>query len=112
MINYNNKKFRAVSNSENGAVDEQTIFHYFQNENILTCTYIGNSIKHGHLIGIVDENGNISMRYHQINANGELMTGICNSTAEIMENGKIRLYEKWQWTSGDLSKGESVLEEI
>jgi hypothetical protein len=29
-----------------------------------------------------------------------------------MENGKIRLYEEWQWTSGDQSKGSSILEEI
>jgi hypothetical protein len=29
-----------------------------------------------------------------------------------MKNGKIRLHEKWQWTSGDGSKGESILEEI
>ncbi len=51
------------------------------------------------------------MRYHQINDRGEIMTGFCKSTPEIMENGKIRLHEKWQWTSGDFSEGNSVLEE-
>ena len=40
------------------------------------------------------------------------MTGICFSKPEIMENGKIRLYETWEWTSGDNSKGNSILEEI
>ena len=40
------------------------------------------------------------------------MTGICNSAPRIMTSGKIRLHENWQWTSGDLSKGESILEEI
>ena len=81
-------------------------------ENILSCNYHGNSIHRGHLIGLVDEDGNINMRYHQVNSQGELMTGICQSTAEIMANGKIRLHEAWQWTSGDLSKGTSILEEI
>lgn len=52
------------------------------------------------------------MRYHQINLNDELMTGICNSKPEILPNGKIRLYENWQWTSGDHSEGQSVIEEI
>jgi hypothetical protein len=52
------------------------------------------------------------MRYHQVNTKGELMTGICFSTPEILLNGKIRLHEKWEWTSGDKSVGESIIEEL
>jgi hypothetical protein len=63
-------------------------------------------------MGLIDLNGNIEMRYHHININNEIMTGICHSTPEIMSNGKIRLHEIWQWTSGDQSKGNSVIEEI
>ncbi|MGB1018325.1 MAG: hypothetical protein ACPGVH_04595 [Chitinophagales bacterium] len=111
-MNYNNKKFKAVSNSENGEISKEMIFHYKQEGNILTCEYCGGEIKKGHLIGLVDENGVINMRYHQINASNKIMTGICNSKPEKMLNGKIRLLEKWQWTSGDLSKGKSVLEEV
>ncbi len=66
----------------------------------------------GHLIGLIDENGNIEMRYHQVNINNELMTGICKSIPEILESGKIRLHESWQWTSGDKSKGQSIIEQI
>ena len=40
------------------------------------------------------------------------MTGICISKPEMTSTGKIRLYENWQWTSGDKSKGHSILEEI
>jgi len=40
------------------------------------------------------------------------MTGTCFSKPEIMDNGKIRLHETWKWTSGDKSKGNSILEEI
>ena len=43
---------------------------------------------------------------------GMLMSGICTSKPEIMKNGKVRLREHWQWTSGDKSIGESILEEI
>jgi hypothetical protein len=111
MINYNNKIFKPVSNSENGETSSETAFHYKQEGNILTSEYSGGKIKKGHLIGLVDEEGNIEMRYHQINEKGELMTGICTSKPEIVENGKIRLHETWQWTSGDLSKGNSVIEE-
>jgi len=111
MINYNNKIFKPVSNSENGETSSETAFHYKQEGNILTSEYSGGKIKKGHLIGLVDEEGNIEMRYHQINEKGELMTGICTSRPEIVENGKIRLHETWQWTSGNLSKGNSVIEE-
>ena len=111
-INYNNKKFRAVQTSENGETDEATIFLYKQKGTILTCEYNSKKIEKGHLIGLVDDKGNIEMRYHQINRKGELMTGICFSKPEILSNNKIRLYETWQWTSGDQSKGKSILEEV
>lgn len=51
------------------------------------------------------------MRYHQVNDKDELMTGICTSKPEILENGKIRLHENWEWTSGDQSKGSYIIEE-
>lgn len=111
-MNYHNKKFRPILNSENGAVSTEMIFHYKQTENVLTCEYHGAEIVEGHLIGLVDKEGIIEMRYHQINRMGELMTGVCHSKPEMMENGKIRLVENWQWTSGDKSKGKSILEEL
>jgi len=111
-MNYNNRKFRPISNSDNGEVSSDMIFHYKQIEHIVTCDYQGLNIIKGHLIGLVDESGCIQMRYHQVNKNGELMTGICNSKPEHMNNGKIRLHEEWKWTSGDESKGSSILEEI
>jgi len=112
MINYHNKNFRPISNSENGETSAETIFHYKQDGNILTSEYAGGKIKKGLLIGIVDKDGKIEMRYSQVNENNDLMTGICVSMPEIMPNGKIRLHESWQWTSGDLSEGNSVIEEI
>ena len=111
MINYNNKIFKPVSNSENGETSGETVFHYKQQGNILTSQYSGGKIITGHLIGLVDDEGIIEMRYHQVNEKGELMTGTCTSKPEILENGKIRLHEIWQWTSGDHSKGNSIIEE-
>jgi hypothetical protein len=111
MINYDGKVFSPISNSENGETSSETTFVYSQVGNILTSEYAGGKIRTGHLLGLVDENGNIDMRYHQINQQGELMTGICRSEPEILENGKIRLHERWQWTSGDRSTGESIIEE-
>jgi len=110
-MNYNNKIFRPVYSTENGETSEETIFHYKQNGPIISCEYFGGSIIKGNLIGLVDQNGNIDMSYHQINSKNKIMTGVCTSKPEILSNGKIRLHENWQWTSGDLSKGHSILEE-
>lgn len=41
------------------------------------------------------------MPYHQVNDEDELMTGIGKSRPEILKNDKIRLQERWKWTSGD-----------
>lgn len=111
-INYNNKQFRAAMNSDNGEVDADLVFHYRQNGNILSCAYAGGRIVQGQLLGIVQEDGSIDMRYHQVNTAGQIMTGTCHSTPEIMPDGKIKLHESWQWTSGDLSAGNSVLVEL
>jgi hypothetical protein len=111
-MDYNTKRFRPIETSANGETSNETIFEYKQNGNVLTATYSGGQIISGHLIGLVDVNGNIEMRYHQVNSNGELMTGLCISKPERLSNGKIRLHEEWQWTSGDKSKGTSILVEV
>ena len=110
-ISYDNRIFKPVRNTENGETSDETLFYYKQEGNIVTASYSGGRIRKGHLMGLVGEDGRIDMRYHQVNDKGELMTGVCWSEPELMANGKIRLLESWQWTSGDGSKGTSVIEE-
>jgi hypothetical protein len=52
------------------------VFEYKQVGNILTSEYSGGQIVKGQLIELVDKDGNIDMRYHQINDKGELLIGI------------------------------------
>jgi hypothetical protein len=111
-MNYDGKTFRAVSNTANGETSAETIFHYRQVDNVLTADYSGGRIVAGHLLGLVDEAGNLDFQYHQINTDGQLMTGRCQSRPELLAGRKIRLHETWQWTSGDESTGTSVVEEV
>ena len=97
-MNYNNKYFKPVQTSKNGETTDETIFHYKQSGSTITANYQGGTTA--------------SMSYHQVNTKGELMTGICESSAEVLSNGKIRLHEEWKWTSGDCSHGKSIVEEI
>lgn len=111
-INYNGRIFRTINNSSNGEANEETIFRYWQSSNIVWAEYSGGGITRGHLIAIADADGNLDMRYHHINDKNEVMTGICRSKPEILNNGKIRLHEEWEWTCKDRSKGYSIIEEI
>jgi len=74
--------------------------------------YSGGVILKGFLLAKVIENDDLDMRYEHINTTGEIMTGLCVSTPEVLPDGRIRLHEKWQWTGGDFSSGESIIEEI
>ena len=111
-INYDNRFFASVQNSASGEVSSETVFHYHQRGDLVWAEYKGGEIVFGSLIAKADDAGNLEMRYQHLNKQGELMTGKCFSTPEVLPDGRIRLHEKWQWTCGDFSSGESVVEEI
>jgi hypothetical protein len=110
-INYQGRIFRSTHNTPNGEVGGDTRFHYFQESDVVTGTYSGGGIK-GQLMAKVLPDGSLDVRYHHLNAQGEFMLGQCFSKPEILPDGRIRLYEEWQWLSGDGSKGHSVVEEV
>jgi hypothetical protein len=111
-ISYDDRRFRSVSNSDSGEVGAETIFHYHQNGRVVWAEYSGGEVLRGMLIAKVLADDSLDMRYQHMNRSGELMTGVCRSTPELLSDGRVRLHEQWQWTSGDLSLGESVIEEI
>jgi len=111
-IDYDGRNFVSVKNSVSGEVGSETTFHYHQSGSIVWAEYNGGAIVRGQLIASCDANGVLEMRYQHINAAGQLMTGECRSIPEVLDDGRLRLHEKWRWTSGDRSSGESVLEEI
>lgn len=111
-INYNGRVFRTAHNTNNGEVNQETIFRYSQVNGIVSAEYSGGGILVGNLVAVVDEAGNLDMRYHHINESNEIMTGICRSKPELLTNGKLRMHEEWQWTCKDYSKGQSIIEEI
>ncbi len=110
-INYNKRVFKFVSNSASGEVSSETTFYYNQKDDVVWATYEGGAVKFGTLTAKVLENGALDMRYSHVNKQGNVMTGVCHSTPEILGDGRIRLYEKWQWSCGDFSAGESIIEE-
>lgn len=110
-INYDGKVFIPQSNTENGEVDEETIFHYFQEDNLFWVEYSGGDVLKGHMIGTAEDNGELDFHYQHMNKNKQVRIGKCHSIPKILKNGRIEMREKWQWLNGDLSSGESVVVE-
>ena len=101
--------FTAVENSESGEVSDQTIFCYHQKGNVIWAEYSGGSVVKGFLVGTMDEKQCLHFTYQHINTAGKLKAGSCDSEPQE-ENGRLRFYEKWQWTTGEA--GNSIIEEI
>jgi hypothetical protein len=86
-------------------------FLYHEKDRLVWGEYSGGSIVKGMLLATKAADGSLDMRYQHVNSNGELMTGVCASTVEVLADGRYRLQERWRWTCGDSSTGESVLEQ-
>lgn len=111
-ICYDGKRFCPRANTENGEVNGETIFCYHQRGNELWAEYAGGEIRKGYLIGFVEENGELDFYYQHINTQNQIRVGKCHSIPKTLENGKIELFEEWQWLNGDQSKGSSIVTEI
>jgi putative NADPH-quinone reductase len=101
--------FTVVDNSATGEVSDKTIFSYHQKGNVIWAEYSGGSIVKGFLLGTMDDNHTLHFDYRHINKSGDSKSGSCVSSP-MVENGKLRFYEKWKWDGGE--EGTSVIEEV
>ncbi|WP_245595218.1 n-acetylglutamate synthase [Fictibacillus gelatini] len=108
-IDYNRRVFKPV---KNGGRSAETVFFYRQEGPVVYASYNGGDILHGTLVGIVNADGSLQFRYHHINQRFQLRSGTCTSTFQMLRDGRLRLYEKWNWLDEDRAEGESILEEV
>jgi hypothetical protein len=112
MPTLNGKKFRTRSNTDNGEVSAQTVFNYSEADGLVWADYSGGAIRKGHLLGLRLPGDVLDFRYHHVNADLSIKTGVCRSAIHVGEDGKLILKEAWRWTCGDGSAGESEIVEI
>lgn len=110
--NIDGRTFQSIENTDNGEVSSETLFHYYQEEDIISADYGGGSIRKGHLLGKMLENGNLEFTYHHINLEGDLMLGKCTSIPALLPDGRLKYSEEWQWINGDKSSGKSQVIEV
>ena len=111
-VSYDRRRFRALENTENGDVAPGLEFLYRQQGSRVWATYSGSGVRFGSLVAAADRDGALDMRYRHFTDSGETREGRCRSRPETLPDGRLQLHESWQWTNGDRSSGQSVIEEI
>ena len=99
-------------NTSNGEVGAETLFEYSQKDDMIWGTYSGGLVKRGVLLGRMKPGGDLQFYYMQYNENGELNQGISTSTSEFLRDGRVILFEDWEWTGNKTGSGRSVIEEV
>ncbi len=110
-INFNNKKFSLLENSENGKVNSETIFEYKQDGNLVTADYYGGTIRYGKIIAHLDNN-QLVMLYQCLTIENKLKAGKAIAEITITKANKIKLTLDWEWLNEEGQRGVSEYIEI
>lgn len=110
-LDFNNKKFALVQNSDNGQVNTETVFHYKQDDNLVTADYFGGTIKYGKIIAELKEN-ELNMLYQCLTTDNQLKAGKALAQITVTENDKIKLSLNWEWLTNGNEQGKSEYIEI
>jgi SAM-dependent methyltransferase len=111
-LSYHNRIFRSVANSAGGDVGGATRFHYRHEGGVVWATYSGGAVRLGTLVARVLPDDSLDMRYQHVTTSGDVKAGRCLSQPEILDDGRLRLHERWQWTEGGNDAGDSIVEQV
>lgn len=111
-IDFDRRRFRTVRNSDAGESSSETVFRYRQKGSVVWATYRGGDVTYGTLLARVDGDGRLDVVTQHLNKNGDFRTGRCRTRTEVLPDGRYRLHERWEWTSGAAGSGRSVTEEV
>ena len=106
-FNLDNKSFVLLNNSEEGTVDQATVFHYNQNGNLVKAEYHGGQILWGTIVGELIRD-KMKMLYQCMTVDGELKAGQAFAKLSWHANKKIRLDLEWKWLGDHTGKGTSI----
>jgi hypothetical protein len=105
MIDYNGRRFRAVGHGD------AAVATYHQSGDLLWAEFSGGDARRGALTGRCAPDGTLEFAYSMVLTSGEVIAGHCVSTPELLDDGRIRLYERWQRYGPNAASGVSELEE-
>ncbi len=111
-IHYHGRRFRMVGTSTGDAeAVAGTYFDYQQNGDLVTCTYQGGSVRVGRMIGLVANDGKLTIRFMHIYTDGRMASGEGISQPEVLPDGRLRLHETYTFLDNG-EQGTSTVEEV
>jgi len=108
-MSYDNKRFRPVGGR---AGEENRVAVYRQDGDLLWGEFVGGHARRGLLTGLAAPDGRLEFGYCMVLDTGEMISGQCRSTPEILADGRIRLHEQWERFGAQAASGVSCIEEI
>jgi GNAT superfamily N-acetyltransferase len=110
QYNFHKKQFKVIKNDGiDVEVTTETIFNFYQNEELIYAEYKGGKVKYGEIFGLV-ENNTVHFYYSQVNFEGVKNQGSSTDEIKVLDNNKLQLIDKWEWKNKS-GKGLCIMEE-
>lgn len=113
-LDLHNRMFVGVVNYDDGDANQDTVFRYYQDGDLVWGSYEGGRVRHGQILARVTPEVTLDMVWQYLNLDDQLIAGTCQSTPVLLPDGRYRLNEKWVITLGPAAGqvGESAIEEM
>lgn len=108
MVSYDGRTFRVAA--ESGAHVPQARYH--QDGDLVWGEFAGGHVRRGSLAGTCSPDGTLDFTYCMVYDSGEIVSGRCRSTPQLLDDGRIRLHEEWERYAPHADRGVSYLEEV
>ena len=109
-FNLDQVRMNVVRTAKAGVVNQDTLFTFQQEHDVVTAEYTGGGVVKGYLVGKLTGD-QLNFRYCQLDTQDNLDGGVSSCRLSRTPDGKIRLVEKFKWESRNES-GENVFEEL
>ena len=104
------RRFASPAQVDGGDVGADTVFEYSQEGELVWARYAGGAVRIGFLVGTRAGDA-LDFRYSHVDAGGVTANGHCRSRIVVLDDGRLRLDESWEWESRP-GRGTSTLEEL
>jgi hypothetical protein len=107
LIDYDGRSFRAA-----GHDGDAPVASYRQRGDLLWADFSGGDVRRGSLTGICRPDDTIEFTYTMVLGDGTVLAGHCESTPELLPDGRILLHERWERYGPHAANGVSELVEV
>jgi hypothetical protein len=109
-ITYDGRRFTLMQTSTGASGG--TIFEYHQRGEAVWGSYSGGTVEVGSFIAKANAEGVLDLLFQHLNTAGVLVAGRAIVTPEVLDDGRLRLNEYFEFTIGAAGTGISAVEEI